>query len=112
MRAAELIRDFASTAHVALCLVNLLDTKIQGAFDIGSGQSRRLGELARIVANAPDTPTLIHLSHKPNPDDPPHMAPELRRVFQSTTFAPEMPEVALLSHVQRELTALRNVENS
>jgi nucleoside-diphosphate-sugar epimerase len=111
VRAAELLRDFASTGHVARCLVRLLEAQSQGAYDIGTGQPRKLGDLARITANAARTSALLDLSHNPNPADPASMAPELHRLFQATEFLPEMPEDSLLSHVARELITGRYIED-
>ncbi|MEI6099616.1 MAG: NAD-dependent epimerase/dehydratase family protein, partial [Alphaproteobacteria bacterium] len=105
VRSAELVRDYASTGHVGRCLVGLLQAGQPGVFDIGSGQPRNLGQFARIVAAAAGPAARIHLSHNPGPDDPPVMAPELRRLFQATGLPPERPQEALLRHVQGDLLA-------
>ena len=111
VRAADLVRDYASTAHVARCLVGLLQAHRSGPFDIGSGQPRSLGDLARIVAAAAHAPSLVHLSHNPGPDDPAVMAPDLGRLFQGAQLSPERPEEALSRYVQRELGADRTRAN-
>lgn len=103
VRSADLVRDYAATAHVARCLVRLLAAQSGGAFDIGSGQPRRLGEYARIAARAAGAPNLTHLSHNPGPDDPAQMAPQLTRLFQVIGLPPQIPEDALSRHVQTEL---------
>jgi nucleoside-diphosphate-sugar epimerase len=102
VRSSGLLRDMASTAHVARCLVGLLEAGAKGDFDVGSGQPRTLGALARIVALALGLPGLPRLSHDPDPGDPPRMAPELRRLFGTISIDAEMPEDALRRHTLRE----------
>ena len=103
MCAADLVRDYASTGHLAKCLVSLLEAQAAGAFDIGSGQPRALGDLARITADAASCYTRLHLSHRPNSADPLRMSPDLYRLSQVTEFSSEMPEDALWGHVTHEL---------
>lgn len=106
VRAADLIRDFASSAHVARAVVALLDSGAAGAFDIGSGQSRSLGALARIIAEAAGRPDLLALSHAPGPQDPPELIPNFAALAAKTGLMPEHPEQALTEHVRREIGAV------
>lgn len=103
VRAARLIRDVASTAHVARCLVALMDAPLSGPCDVGSGQPRSLGELAGIVTRAAGRPDLLRLAHAPAPQDPPVMAPRLDRLRAATGLIAETPEIALARHVRVEL---------
>ncbi|PWK59605.1 NAD-dependent epimerase/dehydratase family protein [Roseicyclus mahoneyensis] len=103
VRAAELIRDVASTPHVARLLVALMDSPLSGPCDIGSGQPRSLGALARIVAETAGRPDLLSLAHAPGPGDPPVMAPRLDRLRRMVAQATETPETALRAHVMAEL---------
>jgi len=80
VRASGLIRDFCSTPHLARCLVGLLEHSAQGAFDIGSGQPRSLGDLAGLLADLTGRPDLLRLSHNPGAADPAVMAPALTRL--------------------------------
>jgi nucleoside-diphosphate-sugar epimerase len=80
VRASGLIRDFCSTPHLARCLVGLLEHSAQGAFDIGCGQPRSLGDLASLLADLTGRPDLLRLSHTPGPADPAVMAPALTRL--------------------------------
>jgi len=99
VRAAALVRDFASSAHVARSLVALLEADAAGPFDIGSGNSMRLAQLGKIVAAAVDRPGLLRMSHYPSATDPLMMAPELGRLFVTTSLMRECPFDALHRHV-------------
>ncbi|ADE87281.1 NAD-dependent epimerase/dehydratase family protein [Rhodobacter capsulatus] len=105
VRAAGLIRDFASSAHVARALVGLMDSGATGAFDIGSGQSRSLGALARIIAEAAGRPDLLRLSHTPGPQDPAELTPHFAALAAVSGLKPEHPLQALTEHVRREIGA-------
>jgi len=104
VRAADLVRDLASTPHVGRLLVALLDSPLSGACDIGSGAPRSLGDLARIVVGAAGRPDLLQLAHAPAAGDPPVMAPRLDRLRAAVPGAVERPEDALAAHVVAELS--------
>lgn len=95
VRAAALVRDYASTAHVARCLAGLLESPVSGAIDIGSGEARTLGQLADILAKLAGRPDLLRLSHTPSETDPPSMAPTLERLRSALGMAAERPETGL-----------------
>ncbi|MFN7050542.1 MAG: NAD-dependent epimerase/dehydratase family protein, partial [Gemmobacter sp.] len=95
VRAAGLVRDYASTAHVARCLVALLQAGAPGAFDIGSGTPRPLGDLARVIALAVGATSGLRLGNTPGPNDPAVMAPDLRKLWAATGLAPEDTDAAL-----------------
>jgi nucleoside-diphosphate-sugar epimerase len=98
VRASGLIRDYASTPHVAACLAALLQTGAAGIFDIGSGQPRSLGALAGIVAETLGKPKLLQLSHRPTGEDLPVMAPDLFRLHERIGRMAERPELALAAY--------------
>jgi len=95
VRAARLVRDYASTAHVARCLAGLLESPVSGAVDIGSGAARTLGQLAGILGELAGRPDLLRLSHAPSETDPPSMAPTLERLRAALELADEHPETGL-----------------
>ena len=103
VRAAELIRDLASTPHVARLIVGLMNSPLSGPCDIGSGEPRSLGALAHIVTKAAGRPDLLRLAHAPGPGEPPVMAPRLDRLHSAISGAAEVPETALRAHVLSEL---------
>jgi nucleoside-diphosphate-sugar epimerase len=105
VRAAELIRDLASTPHVARLILGLMDSPLSGPCDIGSGTPRSLGALARIVTEAAGRPDLLQLAHAPEPGDPPVMAPSLDRLRNAIPLCTEQPETALRAHVLSDLAA-------
>jgi nucleoside-diphosphate-sugar epimerase len=100
VRASTLIRDYASTAHVARCLVALLDSPASGPVDIGSGAPRSLGALAWIVANSLEATSLLQLHSQPPGDDPAQMAPDLARMHELIGPCIEAPEDALDRYVR------------
>lgn len=101
VRASELVRDYASTCHIARCLVDLMEADAEGPFDLGSGHPRALGDLARIVEKSVGAPAMLRLSHNPQKDDPAHMAPDLERLHTVIGRVHEQPEQALPAHIRR-----------
>lgn len=100
VRASPLIRDYASTAHVARCLVALLDSPASGAVDIGSGAARSLGALAWIVANSLGATSLLQLHNQPAAHDPAQMAPDLELMHALIGPVIEAPEDALAHYAR------------
>lgn len=100
VRAAGLVRDFASTGHVARCILTLLDSDAEGAFNIGSGQPLTLGALARKIAQASGKDITPDLQHEPREDDPSVMLPDLSRLFDIPGMATETVEDGLADLVQ------------
>lgn len=95
VRAAELVRDFSSTAHVAWALTALLDSDCEGSFNIGSGTALTLGDLARILARLAGRPDLLRLSHNPPAGEPAVMVPDLARLWAVVGRRVEDPAVGL-----------------
>lgn len=86
VREPHLIRDYASTAHVARCLVRLLDSSLRGACDVGSGCPVSLGEIAGWIAEALDASRLLDLCPVQQVQGVASMAPDLSRLRQGTDF--------------------------
>lgn len=103
VRAADLIRDYASTAHVARCLVALQGTQFSGACDIGSGCPKSLGDLARIIAAALGQRHLLDLKHIASADEPIFMAPDLGRLIRTVPMEPENPAASFLHYIKATL---------
>ena len=95
VRAAGLVRDYASTAHFARCLVALLQAGASGAYDIGAGTPRHLGDLARVIARSLGGADRLVLGNVPGPNDPAVMAPDLGKLWAATGLAPEDTDTAL-----------------
>ena len=99
VRGAGLVRDYASTAHVARCLVALLQSGAAGAFNIGSGSPRSLGDLAQVIARALGRADRLVLGDAPAAHEPAVMAPDPARLWAATGLAPEDPGAALAHFV-------------
>ncbi|WP_151718191.1 NAD-dependent epimerase/dehydratase family protein [Gemmobacter serpentinus] len=95
VRAAGLLRDYASTHHIARSLVALLDSPASGPVDLGAGQPRSLGQLAQTLGDLLGRPELVRLSHNPGPADPPAMTPRLTKLHAAIGPVTEQPEQAL-----------------
>lgn len=95
VRAAGLLRDFASTTHIGGCVADLLGTDAAGAMNLGSGAPRSLGDLARILAQAAGRVDLLDLRDEPAPDDPAEMVPDLSRLHAAIGARVEKPEQVL-----------------
>ena len=86
VREPHLIRDYASTTHVARCLVRFLDGSLRGACDVGSGSPVSLGELAGWIAEALDASRLLDLWPVPEVQGVTSMAPDLLRLRKVSDF--------------------------
>lgn len=95
VRAAGLVRDYASTTHVARCLVGLLLCGAVGAYDIGAGTPRSLGDLARVIARSLGGADRLILGDASGLNDPAVMAPDLHKLWAATGLEGEDTENAL-----------------
>lgn len=111
VHAPHLIRDYASTAHVARCLGALLNAPLRGACDIGSGKSVALGSLAKWIAEDLRAPHLLDLSNARDSVEPAEMAPELGSLRRSVTVEFGSPRRDLTSLV-KQLSRNRDVRGS
>lgn len=95
LRAARLVRDYASTGHVAKCLAALIAAQATGTFNIGSGAPRSLGDIAQVIAAAIGPGARVTLGHAPGPQDPAIMVPDLTRLWATTGLQAEDLDTAL-----------------
>jgi nucleoside-diphosphate-sugar epimerase len=95
VHAAGLVRDFASTEHIARSVVALLNSQARGHFNLGSGTSVTLGQVAQTIADHFGRPDLLRLSHDPPPHEPLVMVPDLSRLAAATGFCIEDPRKRL-----------------
>lgn len=93
IRQAGAIRDYASTAHIAHCLAELLVSGQTGVFDIGSGATRSLGALGAILGDLAGRPGLLRLGDEAA--HPAIMAPELTKLHAAIGPVIETPEEGL-----------------
>lgn len=100
VRSPKLIRDFASTAHIARCIVTLMESPAEGAFNLGSGNPRELAEIARCLAETFGRPDLLSLGREVSGSDPQVMIPDLAKLRTAVDLEPELPEVALSAFVR------------
>ena len=68
----DLIRDYLHATDVANALVTLLDSNLEGAVNIGSGQPTRLRDMARLIGDKLQKSELIALDSAENV---PHKSP-------------------------------------
>jgi nucleoside-diphosphate-sugar epimerase len=99
VRTAALIRDYASSWHVARCLVALLEGKAVGAFDVGSGRPASLGALARWIATEIGAEHLLQLCDEMASNEPLVMAPDLDSLFRSIGEGREDQEQSLRRYI-------------
>jgi nucleoside-diphosphate-sugar epimerase len=101
VRSAQLVRDFASTAHVARALVALLDARAVGDYDIGSGQGHTLGEIAQMLAQHFGPAAVVELGYASGPNDAEKMVPELAKLRAATGLGVEDTRAALAALIAR-----------
>jgi len=80
--------------------VALQHTNGFGAFDIGSGSLKKLGDLAQIIALKNNRTDLLQLTHASGPEDPMQMVPDLTRLFSYIGTERECPEKAMLHYIR------------
>lgn len=77
----HLIRDYLHVKDVANALVTLLDSKVEGAVNIGSGQPTSLGDLASAIGEKLDKKELIAFGSAENvPDKSPVVLADTARL--------------------------------
>lgn len=111
VREPHLIRDYASTTHVARCLVRLLDISLRGACDVGSGSPASLGELAGWIAEALDASRLLDLCLLPEAQGAASMAPDLLRLRQDSDFSALDVRSAVTTFAASFNQATRSIQN-
>ena len=83
------VRDFMHVKDVACAFAALLDSSVEGAVNIASGESHSLRELVELVAQEVGTPHLARFGALPTPPgDPPFLVADARRLRQELNFRP------------------------
>lgn len=111
VREPHLIRDYASTTHVAQCLVGLLDSSLPGACDIGSGSPASLGELAGWIAEALDASRLLGPCPVPEGQSATSMTPDLLRLRKGSDFSALDVRSAVTAFAASFDQATRSIQN-
>jgi nucleoside-diphosphate-sugar epimerase len=82
-------RDFLHVADVAGAFVELLDSPVRGAVNIGSGESVRIAELVAAVGEACGKPELVRLGALPTrPGEPHELVADVTRLREEVGFVP------------------------
>jgi len=85
------VRDFMHVADVASAFVSLLDSSVQGAVNIASGESVTIRDVVSKIALNLGRPDLIRLGEIPmSPSDPPLLLADVRRLHDELGWSPVM----------------------
>lgn len=84
------IRDFLHVKDVASAFVALLDSEVQGAVNIASGQPVTIKEVVEIIARELNCLELVELGViPPSANDPPLLVANTQRLRQEVEFVPK-----------------------
>lgn len=82
------VRDFSSSWFTAKALAALTVSRVTGPVNVGSGQPRSIGEMARLVARIAGRKDLLRFGVLPlRPGEAPFVAPDVSRLRQCGSFA-------------------------
>ena len=85
------IRDFLHVADVARAFVELVDSDVTGAVNIGSGNRRQLRDLIGAVGDATGRADLLDIGALPRPsDDPNELVADISRLRGEVGFVPRI----------------------
>jgi len=83
------LRDFLHVADMAQAFVQLLDSPVEGAVNLGSGQPIAIRELVQTLARLVDREDLLDLGALlPQPQEPPLLVADVRRLTQEVGWTP------------------------
>lgn len=83
------IRDYLYVEDVAAALTALLDSRLDGPVNIGSGEPLRLKEIVNMIGDMTLRKDLIKLGARPAPEDePPLIVADTRRLRESLGWEP------------------------
>jgi nucleoside-diphosphate-sugar epimerase len=83
------IRSFLHVADVGSAFAALLDSEVQGAVNIGSGDALPLAELLENIASQTGRPELLRLGARSAPvSEPPLLVPKIERLRQELGWQP------------------------
>lgn len=84
----EQVRDFMHAQDTASAFVSLLDSRVEGPVNIGSGQAIALKEVIGIIADHLQCPQLVKLGAVASSSDPPRLTPEVARLRDEVRWSP------------------------
>ncbi|MEZ4456874.1 MAG: NAD(P)-dependent oxidoreductase [Gemmatimonadales bacterium] len=83
------VRDYLYVTDVAEALAALVDSPVQGPFNVASGETVTLLDLARLVASAAGQPGLLQAGAVPErPNDPPRVVGDAGRLRAKVGWRP------------------------
>jgi nucleoside-diphosphate-sugar epimerase len=83
-------RDFLHVADVASAFVSLLDSPVEGAVNIGSGEATPIRRVVELIAEQTGRPEIVRWGELPvRAGDPPVLAADVRRLREEVGWAPE-----------------------
>ncbi len=93
------LRDYLFTLDAAGALVALLDSDLEGAVNVASGEATRLADLIRQTAGKLGREDLVELGAVPVPeDDPPLVVADVTRLREELGWRPSWDVDAALDH--------------
>ena len=85
-------RDFLHVRDVAAAFVALLDSGVEGAVNVASGEAVPVREIVEAVAAAAGRPELVQWGAlPPRPGDPPLLQADVSRLREEVRWAPTIP---------------------
>jgi nucleoside-diphosphate-sugar epimerase len=85
------LRDFLYSSDAADAFVALLDSSVDGAVNIGSGQPVSIGELVQLVGASAGRPELVCLGELPaRPDEPLDLTADVTRLHDQVGWSPKL----------------------
>ena len=82
-------RDFLHTGDIGRALAAILDSDVEGAVNVASGQATPVRDLIMEVATQMGHPELVNLGARARPeDDPPRVVADTEKLRQRTDFEP------------------------
>lgn len=85
------IRDYIHVSDVAAFLARLVDGRVVGAFNVGSGVPVTVGEVALTIGRLLGLPHLVRLGARQSDyDDPPLLLADMRKSQQELSWSPSL----------------------
>lgn len=82
------VRDFLHVADVAEAFVALLESEVQGAINIASGQAITIKEVIDQIANKLNAKNLVQYGMLSTPNDPPIILADVNKLFNDLSWQP------------------------
>ncbi len=92
------MRDFLHSKDVASAFVHLLESKVEGPVNIGSGQATAVADIARLVGEITGRLDLVRLGARPAlAEEPPLVVADVRRLREEVGWEPGLSLTSGLS---------------